>query len=479
MAAALTGATEVVSRFVAHGARSGPRHAQAVARLLVDTVGVAVAAADTTPVVGLRRWLEAEGLLAHHSAGAAIWGGDAVVSPTAAALLNATAGHALDWDDASPTIPSHPATVLLPAILAVSPAAANRDDSGRVDGDLLVRAYSVGSAVLRAVAEALPDTDHYARGWHTTATVGRLAAVASVAVVTGLDERRTRTALGIATSMVAGSRANFGTDTKSLHAGLAARDAVAAVGMAKAGLTAHPGVLEHPEGLFALYGGNSPDPTELAARLDHWADGWLEDYAIKVYPSCYATHRPLDGLLRLRAAGLRAEDVESVHVTVETGWLRALRPTEPTTGLEAKFSLPYTAAVALLDGAVGQHHFTDEALALSAPRRLMARVTSSEADHPPIGGPADGSWAVVRVTTISGDVHETRVDATHGDARDPLEPEVLSAKFTDAVGLPAARARVWAESLSGLVDASDLGELNARLGGPPVAQGPTPSIHPA
>lgn len=431
MDAAIAGATDVLTHFISRGAGIvDHRQAPAVARLVVDTVGVAVAAADTSPVAGLRRWLDTEGMLTSHPGGAVVWGRDERVAPTIAALLNATAGHALDWDDASPSIPSHPATVLLPAILAVAPGAV-RDRSQPVDGNLIVRAYGVGSAVLRAVAQALPDADHYARGWHTTATVGRLAAVASVAVMTGLDEHRTRLALGVVASMMAGSRANFGTDIKSVHAGLAARDAVAAVGMVRAGLTAHPGILEHPNGVFALYGSREPDAAELAGLLDHWADGWLEDYAIKVYPSCYGTHRALDGLIRLRSAGLRAEDVESVHVTVETGWLAALRRTDPTTGLEAKFSLPYTAAVALLEGAVGLDDFEDEALDRPGRRHLMARVTSAESAHPPLGGPADGSWAVVRVVTTAGEILQTRVDATHGDARNPLTADAVFAKFAD------------------------------------------------
>lgn len=461
MGASATGATEALARFVTLGGTDlGPAHARAVASLVVDTVGVAVAGSTTSPVTGLTEWLESEGRLAEQSGGSVLWGTNRVVATSAAALVNGTAGHALDWDDASPSIPSHPATVILPAILAVAPHAG-------ADGERLVRAYSIGSAVLRAVVEAMPDTEHYGRGFHTTSTVGRIAATAAVAVMHGLDLRETRTALGVATSLVAGSRANFGTDIKSIHAGLAARDGVTAVGLVRAGVSAHPDIVEHPSGLFALYGSNVPDALALVDRLEHWQDAWLEDYAIKVYPSCYGTHRPLDALLELRSQGLRPEDVADVRITVETGWTRALRPEPPTSGLEAKFSLPYTGAVALQEGAVTLEDFTDAGLARPEVQDMMARITYTEADVPPMGGPTDGSWAVARVETTTGEVHQTRIDATHGDARNPLTMDELQAKFASAVPHDADTARTWATRLAGVVDLPDLRDLNTLLAGPP------------
>ena len=116
----------------------------------------------------------------------------------------------------------------------------------------------VGNAVDRALGEALPMDVHYGRGWHSTATVGRLAAVAALARLHGLDVAQTRQALGLVASMAGGSIANFGTGTKPLHAGLAARDAVSAVRAGARGLDANPAQLEHRLGFLAAFGEPRP-----------------------------------------------------------------------------------------------------------------------------------------------------------------------------------------------------------------------------
>jgi 2-methylcitrate dehydratase PrpD len=176
-------------------------------------------------------------------------------------------------------------------------------------------AVDVGNAVVRAITETLPSDDHYGRGWHTTSTVGRIAAVAALTRLLALDEGAARHALGIVASTAAGSRAAFGTTTTPLHARLAALDAVVAVGMALAGVDADPDQLDHPMGFLAQYGVGGPRP-DFSARLEHWASTWPElvDQAVPVL-----LRHPLRR--RRRAAGRSragtAPDVTAITVRVQ------------------------------------------------------------------------------------------------------------------------------------------------------------------
>lgn len=437
------------------------RHRAAVADLLTDTVGVAVAGMETAPVRAVRGWL-AEEHGEQIRGEAAVWGREALVSPSDAALINGTAAHALDWDEAAPAMPMHPAVVLLPALLAV----ASREPVG---GEDLVRAFCVGASVIRAVTAALPSDHHYSHGWHTTATVGRIAAVAAVGNLLRRDPAEMAAGLGLATSLMAGSRANFGTGVKPLHAGLAARDAVMAVGLVRRGLTANEAILEARHGLFDLYGADPDDrPADgLGAVLADWWDGWLDDYAIKLYPSCYATHRPIDAALGIRETLASSGTVERVEVVVNRGALRPLLPGPPGSGQAAKFSLAYTVAVALTTGAVTLTDFTDEALQRADVRALMSRVTAREDDAIPGGHPPDGqAFAAVRAVTASGAGAWSTVRHTTGDSRRPLTPAQLGDKFTGCVRTDPQAGRGWAARLAGLVEQPTLAGAQTVLAGP-------------
>lgn len=418
------GLTEVVAAF-ACAFTSAEADAAAVVSSLVDTVGVAVAGRTAEPVQAVRRWAGTEPALG----GAVVWGEGARRAPSQAALLNGVAAHALDFDDACPSMPLHPSTVLWPALLA--------DTDVLTDGARLIEAIHVGNAVNRALGEALPMDVHYGRGWHSTATVGRLAAVAALARLHGLDIDTTRQALGLVASMAGGSLANFGTGTKALHAGLAARDAVTAVALVRCGLDANPDQLEHRHGFLAAFG--EPEPAALArvgARLEHWYAAWARDWSLKRYPSCYGTHRPVDAALEVRAelGAPPAGEYARVEVLSHPGSLRPLIEHAPRTGLEGKFSLPHTVATALLTGRLGLDAFTDAAVADPAVVALADLVEVAAQPDPP-GRPdlADERYARVRATLRDGRSAERLVLLTRGDARNPLSRAEIDEKFTLAV----------------------------------------------
>lgn len=454
------GATYAVASFAVQAAarRAGSARSDAVLSSLVDTLAVGVAGGRTAAVEALLSLLEEEPA----PGGCSIWGSDLRVGPSAAALVNGTAAHALDWDDASPTMPMHPGAVLFPALLA-------RAGVTPVTTDRFVSAYAVGSAVFRAVSEVLPLEVHYGRGWHNTSTTGRLAATAAVASLAGLDVETTRHALGLAASTASGSRANFGTMTKPLHAGLAARDAVTAIALASRGFTSRVTQLEAPGGFFALFGETDAAMlAELPGRLRRWEDGWSDDWAIKRYPSCYATHRAIDAVLDLRP-GLDLAAISSVEVTVHRGGLKPLLPHLPSSGLEGKFSLPYTVARALRTGLVRLADFTDEAVRDAEVRSLMDAVVVREGADP--DDPASTEpFTVLTVRTADGATRTRRVDVSRGDSRNPLTPEELEDKAIDAfasVGWASDRTRALLSDLTVQWRGGDLAGFQDVLAGPP------------
>lgn len=438
---AAAGVTEIVARFACAVDVVTDVDRAAATRSLIDTVGVALAARPEAAVRAVRAWADVEPA----GGSAVVWGEAARRAPSQAALLNGTAGHALDFDDACPSMPLHPSTVLWPALLA------SVDELG---GDRLVEAVSVGNAVMRAVGEALPMDVHYGRGWHSTATVGRLAAVAALARLDSLDVDTTRHALGLVASMAGGSIANFGTGTKPLHAGLAARDAVTAVAMVRCGVDANPSQLEHRLGFLAGFGDPAPDvAATLGERLGHWRTAWVDDWSLKQYPACYGTHRAVDAARTVRSTlgDLRVQDVREIEVRVHPGSLRPLIDRLPTTGLEGKFSLPYTVVRALLDGELGLAAFTDEAVLDPTLTDLVGRVVVHGEATPPGRDDLTGTpYARLRVSLHDGREASELVLVARGDARNPLTDDEVDAKFLAALACGGQGPAQAAELLAAL-----------------------------
>lgn len=415
-----TGFTATLARFASEGA-TAPANRDIVVQTLVDTVGVSLAAAGMPGERLVRSWSAQE----RPSGGAAtIWSTGHKTTAAWAALLNGNAAHVLDYDDYSPSMPMHPSAVLWPALLAVGQT---RD----VATARLGEAYEVGAAVFRTVADALPDRVHYERGWHTTGTVGRLAAVAALVRLVGADPLTARHALAIASSLSSGSRANFGSMTKPLHAGLAARDAVTALELAETGLTGNPAELEAEGGFLQRLGDPRAGDRDCGQRLSHWSEHWPRDWGLKRYPACYGAHRAIDATLAVRA-GVDIDVLSSIDVVVHSSGLTPLLAHPPSTPMEAKFSLEYCVALALLTGRVGLGDFTDAGFGRTRIRDLAAKVSIAEASAPPIGTPEfKGGFAVVTITGRDGVCVRERVDITRGDGRDPLSTGDLEDKFAD------------------------------------------------
>lgn len=328
-------------------------------------------------------------------------GRTARTTASGAALVNGTAAHALDFDDVVTTM-GHPSAPALPAALAVA------ERLGASGTDLLT-AFVAGFETQTRVAAAV-GTSHYARGFHSTATFGTFGAAAAVTRLLGLDPARTTAALGIAGTQAAGLKAMFGTMCKPLHAGRAAMAGILAAELAADGFTSADDVLGAPQG-FADTQSDAFDPETAAAPI---GDPWrLENVRFKVHAACFLTHASINALIHLgRTEGLTADAVESVDITVPPGHLSVCAIPEPRTGLEGKFSLRYTAALAIAHAAADPSRFTDELVADPALVALRDRVTVVPDDR------LEGPVAQVRVKLADGRVLEAAHDTNVRPWRD-------------------------------------------------------------
>jgi 2-methylcitrate dehydratase PrpD len=443
--------TERLARFLAETESAPDEALEAARRAVLDTLGVAIAgsreeSARIAAALAVERGGREE---------ATLLGRDERLPAPAAAFVNGVAGHALDFDDVSAPMRGHPSVVLLPAVLALGEASGS---SGR---DLLT-AFVLGFEVQAKLGRAIGER-HYERGWHATSTFGTIGAAAACARLLRLDAAATQSALGVAASMAAGHQRNFGSMTKHLHAGNAARSGLEAAQLAGRGFTADPAALEGPGGFLALMGDGPADLAPFETLGDPF-EVTSSGVGVKLYPCCYATHRALNAALELRERhAIDPAAIDRVRVEVARGGLLPLRSDVPNTGLEGKFSMEYCLAAAFLDGAVGLASFADEAVLRPAARELMSRVETSEGEEPgefPIGGYAD-----VRIALRDGTEHGRRVDVALGDPARPVSYEQLVAKFRDCcqgVLSPEAVDRALA-AIERLADLPDVRELTAAL----------------
>jgi 2-methylcitrate dehydratase PrpD len=389
---------------------------------VIDTIGV-ILAGTAEPVTRIAASLVAE------DGGAPVasqLGTPLQTTAESAALLNGISGHALDYDDVSASLTGHPSVVVVPAALAVAELVG-------ADGAAFLQAYIVGEEVMAKLGLAIGPA-HYRAGWHATSTMGTLGAAAAACSVLGLDGERTAHALAIAVSESSGSRRNFGTMTKPFHAGHAARCGVAAARLAARGMTGDLTAIEAPLGLFALLSYGEGRPDAIAPALGRPYDLASAGLSVKKYPCCFATHRAADAVLDLRAEHGLTEpgQVEFVRVTVPPGAVAPLIHDRPMTGLEAKFSMQYVLAAALLDGRVGLDAFEDDAVRRPEAQAFLPRVTVHE-DPGIVAGanPIEEGHVDVELRLRAGTTLTRRVLHPRGSPGDPLRPWDLAGKFRD------------------------------------------------
>jgi 2-methylcitrate dehydratase PrpD len=431
---------------------SPPPPARAVAgRAVLDTIGVALAGAVEPAARAV------QGVVKESHGPCTLLGLASRASASDAALANGTAAHALDYDDMCFISLAHPSAPLVAAALAAAEAAG-------ASGRSLLDAYVVGFEIEARLGRAM-NPRHYQRGWHCTSTLGTIGAAAAAARLLGLDESACGHALAIAASQASGLKENFGTMVKPLHAGLAARNGILAAQLARCGMTASAAAIEGPQGFLAAMDSEHASLSEYAADLGSRWEIVDTGITVKLYPSCAGTHPTLDALLDLRRCErFAAGDVESIDVGVDAIVPTILIYDRPATGLEAKFSMPFCAAAAIVDGRVGIDTFDAAKLADPAIAAMQSRVTMQVDPTLDSSAPAL-TQARVTVRLKDGRVLRASANGARGYPAHPASSDELAAKFVACASrvLPEAQARVALKMISELESVADVRAVTAHL----------------
>jgi 2-methylcitrate dehydratase PrpD len=357
--------------------------------------------------------------------------------PQLAAFVNGVAAHALDYDDMCFVSLAHPSCALIPALLAAGELVS-------ASGSLLLDAYVAGFEIECRLGTVMNPRHYHQRGWHCTSSIGTLGAAAAAARVLGLDAARTRHALGIAASSACGLKENLGTMVKPLHAGLAARNGVMAAQLAQRGFTASPHALDGPQGYLAAMDSERRSLDDAVADLGTRWEILETGITVKLYPSCAATHPPLDALVALaQRERVTADDVDSLEVEVDSMTPRLLIHPSPSTGLEAKFSMPFCAAAALVYGPPDLTMFDVDHIRNPAVQALIPRVTLRA--NPSFDAAAPLSQARVTMRLHDGRELTQAADGARGYPG-RLTDDELATKFTGcATGTltPAGASAAW------------------------------------
>jgi len=294
---------------------------------------------------------------------ATILGYPVKTSVSQAALINGASSHALDYDDTLVSFLGHPSVTLFPALLALSEW---KEKSGR---DFLT-AYLIGLQAGGTIG-VCAGLDHYMAGWHATSTLGHLASAAGCSRLLGLDNRQTTHALGIAGTQSSGLKRVFGTMCKPFHAGRSSQSGLMAALLAENNFTSAEDILEGPQGFFEVMNGAVNE--DVLALL---GSGWdVINISQKYHASCHATHSPLEAAMTLvNNEHINLPDIDTITVRCSRLATDAAGKTEPATGLEGKFSIPYCVANALQNGTTGTRAFTDENVSDPSINALMKKI---------------------------------------------------------------------------------------------------------
>jgi 2-methylcitrate dehydratase PrpD len=407
-----------------------PELALAKARdAIVDCIGVMVAGTGEPSSAAVAKLLQLEGA----STGPCLLIGRLESGkPTEAALYNGVLAHALDYDDVTHPANSHFSAVLVPAIMATLPGVHPLSIA-------FITAYVAGYEVGAKLGRLL-TRDRRRGEWHPTGVFGTIAASAAVANALELGANEASTALGTAASCCSGLRVNLGTMTKPLHAGRAAEAGVLAAFLAAAGFSASHNAFGN-RGFFPTYASAEVQDsgTSISKTIASLGEDWElcadEGLAIKPYPSCAGTHPAIEAALLLRRRVAPA-DIRSVYIGTSAAAPSLLVYHRPTSALEAKFSIEYCVAVALLFGKVSLGSFSDNAVQDRRVTDLIDRTMVSVDDRTKA---STEHAALIRLTLQNGTVHEELMTLASGKPQRWLTERQLHRKFLECAEIAVSR----------------------------------------
>jgi len=361
-----------------------------------------------------------------------------------AALVNGTAGHALDWDDTQLAtsadrifgLLTHPSMPPLVAALAVG-------EPKRVSGSQLLEAFLTGFEVECKIAEAI-HPNHYKKGFHTSGTVGTFGAAVAATKLLDLGSEQTAHMLAIAASSASGIRVNFGSMTKPLHVGRAGFNGVNAAVLASNGFTGGKDALDPPWGFFQTFGhGEAYDPGRIVGVLGVPHTIVEPGVSIKPYPCGVLGHPTMDAMRRLVTSNdVKPDEIKAIRVRAGSNILNPLRYDIATNELEAKFCPAFMVSAIALRRKAGIHEFNDEFVRSTATQNLMRKVTR-------VLDPEIEAKGFEKIrSTVEVDLDDGRTLVEHADERYrggpdlPFTRDELYEKWSDCASLVLSRSAV-------------------------------------
>jgi 2-methylcitrate dehydratase PrpD len=429
---------KVLSDFVSQvSTESIPEAARAAAEIHVfDAIGVSIAAAGEPSGKAVARFIADLGAAPQ----ARVLGNGLRASVVHAAWANGTLAHVLDFDDIGF---SHPTACIYPAALAV---AEHTDCTGREFLDAMVLGYEVFE---RLAASSRRDSNRVRfNGYHPTPFFGAMAAAAASGRILGLKPEQLAISLGLAAADISGLVQQFGSWGKGLHAGNAARSGTQASLLARVGYRGDMEGLSGPYGFYnAMHGPGKFDFSKVPEGLgERWAivDPGL---SLKPYPACGGVRKGVAAAIRARRhPKFNVDDITAVHIHVHPNIFHTVRFKAPHDGHSGKFSLDYSVASALLDGALTIDSFSDASASRPELRRLLSLVEFKE--HPewdsshPQGTVNYKQGTPIDVFLADGTVVSELVTVAHGTPADPMTESELINKYLDCA------RRMWSDDVA-------------------------------
>ncbi len=432
-------------------------------RSILDGIGLALAGSVAESGHIVRKHLQSLGC--NVAKGCTVIGSSMKMPPRFAAFANGVAIHADDYDDTQLAVAkdrvygllTHPTAPALPPVLAIG----ERD--GRSGRDVLT-AYQIAVEVETKISEAM-NPRHYQDGFHSTATVGTIAAGAGVAQLLGFNIEQTRRTLSIAASQAAGLRENFGTMMKPFHAGHACESGVVAAEFAQLGFTATPIILEAGRGFFKAAGGGY-DPQSIEGKLGNPWTFAFPGVSIKPHPSGSLTHPGMGLMLDLIVQhDIKPAQIRKVAIGVNRQNVNALIHNRPTNELQAKFSMQFCMAILILRRKAGLAEFTDGVVNR---RDVKAMIEKIDYGVHPVAEAAgyEKMTTLIDIELTDGRKISGSADFGKGSPANPMSDEELANKFRECAAwgkLPAASAEKVIGLVLGLEKLKNIRELTKLL----------------
>tara|TARA_Y100001970_G_scaffold16755_1_gene18876 strand:- start:15117 stop:16520 length:1404 start_codon:yes stop_codon:yes gene_type:complete len=347
-----------------------------------------------------------------------------------AARWNGLAGHAMDWDDTQLSKGENRLYGLLthPTIPPLASGIAVADKLKNISGRQFIEAFVAGVEVECKLNEVI-NPSHYVKGFHSSGTFGTFGAVTTASKLLGLDQEQYANALGIAVSLAAGIRVNFGTMTKPLHVGRAAENGVTAALFAQSGFTANNEAFDGPWGYITV-AGQTGDPDPSLATFGEPFTIIDPGVSIKPYPSGVLTHPSMDAMKKIMDANnIQPNDIKHVKLFAGNNILGPIRYKIAKNELEGKFSMAFLLSSMIIAGRAGKKEFTDDFVQSKEVQDMQSKV-STHYDEAIEKLGVDKIRSRIEVETQSGDIYSINADENYrGGPDNPLSEEELENKF--------------------------------------------------